>query len=104
MSDDHYRWVVVAFTLLIQAFSLGILIYCFALFAVPWMDLFEAPRRDVMLAATLLQFGAGIFLWRSLRGRLEVPDVLLILMLVSVLARQFTIAGGTPRPRNQSTR
>jgi MFS family permease len=52
---------VVAYTLIIQAVSLGILVYCFALFAVPWLDEFNVPRTDVMLTGSLLQFGVGIF-------------------------------------------
>ena len=52
---------MVAYTLIIQAVSLGILIYCFALFAVPWLDEFNVPRTDVMLTGSLLQFGVGIF-------------------------------------------
>jgi MFS family permease len=53
--------MVVAYTLVIQAVSLGVLLYSFALFAVPWLELFEAPRRDVMLIGSLMQFGIGIF-------------------------------------------
>ncbi len=53
--------MIVAYTLLIQAVSVGILVYCFALFAVPWLDEFATPRRDVMLAISLLQVGVGIF-------------------------------------------
>lgn len=61
MPDNTYRWVVVGYTLIIQAVSLGVLLYSFALFAVPWLDLFEAPRRDVMLIGSLMQFGVGLF-------------------------------------------
>ncbi|MDA1075513.1 MAG: MFS transporter [Proteobacteria bacterium] len=60
MSDAHYRWVVVAYTMMIQAVSLGILIYSFTLFAVPWLDEFGSLRRDVMLTIALLQFGTGL--------------------------------------------
>lgn len=60
LPDNTYRWVVVGYTLIIQAVSLGVLLYSFALFAVPWLDLFAASRSDVMLTASLLQFGVGI--------------------------------------------
>jgi MFS family permease len=59
-SDRQFRWVVVAYTLLMQAVSVGVLIYCFALFALPWLEEFDAPRRDVMLAISLLQVGMGV--------------------------------------------
>ena len=52
---------MVAYTLIIQAVSLGILVYCFALFAVPWLDEFNATRTYVMLTGSLLQFGVGVF-------------------------------------------
>ena len=68
MPDSRYRWIVVGYTLIIQAVSLGVLLYSFALFAVPWLDVFSAPRRDVMLIASLLQFGVGAF--SPLVGRL----------------------------------
>ncbi len=60
LSDGHYRWLVVAYTLLMQAVTVGVLIYCFALFALPWLEEFSAPRRDVMLAISLLQIGMGV--------------------------------------------
>ncbi len=60
LPDNAYRWVVVGYTLVIQAVSLGVLLYSFALFAVPWLDLFRASRSDVMLTASLLQFGVGV--------------------------------------------
>ncbi|MCZ6855418.1 MAG: MFS transporter [Gammaproteobacteria bacterium] len=61
MTDSQYKWIVVAYTLIIQAVSLGILVYCFALFAVPWLDEFNATRTYVMLTGSLLQFGVGVF-------------------------------------------
>jgi MFS family permease len=66
--DHTYRWVIVGLTLVIQAVSLGVLLYSFALFAVPWISEFGAARRDVMLIATVLQFGVGAF--SPLVGRL----------------------------------
>ena len=61
MTDRQYRWVVVSYSLVIQAVSIGILIYCFALFALPWLDAFDASRRDVMITISCLQIGAGVF-------------------------------------------
>jgi MFS family permease len=58
--DRQFRWVVVAYTLLMQAVSVGVLVYCFALFALPWLEEFDAARRDVMLAISLLQVGMGV--------------------------------------------
>ena len=61
MPDQSYRWVIVGYTLVTQAVALGVMFYSFALFAVPWLDVFAAPRRDVMLIGSLLQFGVGVF-------------------------------------------
>ena len=37
------------------------LIYCFALFSVQWLDEFSAARGEVMLTIALLQIGMGVF-------------------------------------------
>ncbi len=55
----HYGWNVVGLTLVFQAITIGILIYCFALFVVPWLETFEVSRGRVMIAITALQLGMG---------------------------------------------
>lgn len=61
-TDDRHAWNVVAFTLLFQAATFGILIYSFALFVVPWLETFGASRGRTMLAVAGLQLGLG---WAS---------------------------------------
>ncbi|MFU8817783.1 MAG: MFS transporter [Pseudomonadales bacterium] len=56
----HYGWNVVATTLVFQAVTIGILIYCFALFVVPWLETFQVSRGEVMIAITVLQLGVGL--------------------------------------------
>jgi MFS family permease len=58
--DMSYRWYIVALTLVNQAFSVGILIYCFALFAVPWLEDYAVSRGTVMLAIFSLQIVVGL--------------------------------------------
>ncbi len=60
MTDNQYRWVIVAYTLVIQAVCIGVLIYSFALFALPWLDIFAAPRADVMLTISIAQVVSGL--------------------------------------------
>ena len=55
-----YRWYIVATTLVNQAVSVGILIYCFALFAVPWLEQYSVSRGTAMLAIFSLQLVAGL--------------------------------------------
>ena len=55
-----YRWYIVATTLVNQAISVGILIYCFALFAVPWLEQYSVSRGTAMLAIFSLQLVAGL--------------------------------------------
>ena len=43
------QWLVVLYSFLIQAVGIGIAIYCFATFSLPWLDEFGASRRDIML-------------------------------------------------------
>ncbi len=59
-TDQHYRWVVVLYSLVIQAVSVGVLVYCFALFSLPWIDEFAASRRDVMITISVYQIGMGV--------------------------------------------
>ncbi len=59
MVGPHYRWLVVALTVLNQAISVGILIYSFALFVVPWLDAFDVNRGQLMVAIFLLQMSVG---------------------------------------------
>ncbi len=55
-----YGWYIVATTLVNQAISVGILIYCFALFAVPWLENYSVSRGTAMLAIFSLQIIAGL--------------------------------------------
>lgn len=61
MTDSSYRWVIVGYTLIIQAVCLGILVYCFPLFAVSWLDEFDVSRGEVMLTISLFQVASGVF-------------------------------------------
>ena len=58
--DQYYRWIIVLYGLLLQAISVGTVIYCFALFTLPWLEDFGSTRRDLMLTIALLQIGAGL--------------------------------------------
>lgn len=51
---------MVALTLVIQAVSVGILIYSFSLFVVPWLEEFGATRSEVMFVVFLLQILIGV--------------------------------------------
>lgn len=64
----HYRWIVVALTMLMQAVSYGILVYAFALFVAPWLSTFETDRTGIMLAVFALQIALGAF--SPLAGRM----------------------------------
>ena len=57
---SYYRWLIVALTLVNQALALGILIYSFALFVVPWLGDFEITRGEVMLAILAFQIITGL--------------------------------------------
>jgi MFS family permease len=59
-SPLNYRWSIVALTLVNQALALGIMIYSFALFVVPWLDHFEVARSQVMVAILAFQVVTGL--------------------------------------------
>ena len=56
----YYGWNVVALTLVMQAVTIGISIYSFALFVVPWLDAFAVDRAQVMFAIFLGQVAMGV--------------------------------------------
>jgi MFS family permease len=58
--SPHYRWYIVGLTLVNQAFTIGILIYSFALFVVPWLDDFAVTRSEIMMAIFSLQVLHGL--------------------------------------------
>ena len=55
----YYGWNVVALTLVLQAVSVGIPFYSFALFVVPWLEAFAVDRAQVMFAIFLAQLALG---------------------------------------------
>lgn len=57
--SPHYRWYVVALTLVNQAVCIGIMVYAFALFVVPWLEEFSISRGQVMVAIFITQFLTG---------------------------------------------
>ncbi len=84
----HYGWNVVALTLVMQAVSIGVSIYSFALFVVPWLDAFAVERTEVMFAIFLAQIALGAS--APICGRLL--DRLSIRLLVIV--GSLCLAGG----------
>ncbi|MFT7221374.1 MAG: MFS family permease [Candidatus Azotimanducaceae bacterium] len=55
----HFRWYVVALTLVNQALSVGIVVYSFSLFVVPWLSQFGIGRGTVMGAIFGFQLVVG---------------------------------------------
>jgi len=97
----YYRWLVVVFTMLMQAVSYGILVYSFALFVMPWSTDFDAERTSVMMTVFVLQIGMGVI--SPFAGRMldHYPPRLLVtggglllsacLMLVSIASSLWQI-------------
>ena len=95
-SDRHYRWVILLYGIVLQAMSVGSIIYCFALFTIPWLEEFGSSRRDLMLTIALLQIGAGVLgplagrALDTLPLRWMVLTGLASLVLALLLAQQVT--------------
>lgn len=58
--NSHYRWLVVAVTIVNQAMILGVIIYSFALFSLPWLETFGVSRGKLMLAIAIFQVAIGL--------------------------------------------
>lgn len=61
MTDSRYRWWIVVYSLLIQALSTGVVVYCFAIFAVQWLAAFSASRAEVMVGIAAMQIAFGAY-------------------------------------------
>lgn len=59
-SPTPYRWIIVGLTLVNQGISIGILVYSFALFVVPWLETFGISRGEIMVAIFLMQLLGGL--------------------------------------------
>ena len=57
---SNYRWVVVAVTVLNQAVALGICLYSFAIFSIPWLEQFDVSRGQLMFAIASFQVANGL--------------------------------------------
>ena len=67
--SNHYRWLVVAVTVINQAVMTGIGLYCFAIFSIPWLERFDVSRGQLMLAISIFQVANSLvapFLGRKL--------------------------------------
>lgn len=82
--SPHYRWYIVALTLVNQALALGVLVYSFALFVVPWLDEFEVSRSKVMLAILSFQIVTGLL--SPVLGRYMDQFAMRLLVLSGALA------------------
>lgn len=60
MTDATYRLAVLAFCVLFQALSFGLVFYGFAVMLVPFAEDFGKGRGELMLAIVFLQVGIGV--------------------------------------------
>lgn len=70
---------------------MGVVVYCFTLFSLPWLDEFGASRRDVMITISCLQIGMGVIsplVGRAL-DKFPIRNVVLLGLLALVLGLWF---------------
>lgn len=53
MNTSPKPWITVGFVVVMQAVSVGIAVYSFAFFILPWMEDFQVPRTMLMVGATI---------------------------------------------------
>ena len=93
-AESSYRWFVVSYTMLIQAISFGIPVFCFALFVIPWLDGFGVSSSEIMLAPVVSMIVLGLFspfagnLFSRYSSRLIVLTGLISLVLGLLLVTQ----------------
>jgi MFS family permease len=54
------KWVIVGLTVINQAVTVGITVYCFALFSIPWLETYAISRGELMLAIFAFQVMTGL--------------------------------------------
>ena len=60
MNSIHYGWVIVALTVLMQIFSLGIFLYSFGVVLIPWTHSFQVSRAELTMIPVAIQVTTGI--------------------------------------------
>jgi|GEM_PF-2455436 len=55
MNHPFYGWVIVAITVVMQAFSLGIFLYSFGVVLIPWTESFQASRAELTMIPVMIQ-------------------------------------------------
>ena len=60
-SPWHYRWIILAFTVVIQALASGVVIWGFPLYVVEIKNALAVPLSSVMLAIVFMQLAIGGF-------------------------------------------
>lgn len=58
--NRSYRWQILALAMIMQAFIVGVTVYCFGFFVVHWLAEFERPRGELMLGYSAMSFVAGV--------------------------------------------
>ncbi|MBV1876622.1 MAG: MFS transporter [Pseudomonadales bacterium] len=81
---SSYRWLIVGLTVINQAVSVGILIYTFALFVVPWLGEFNVSRGQTMFAIFFLQITVGLI--SPYLGRLLDKHSMRLMVLIGALS------------------
>ncbi len=60
MSVPRYSWIVLGYLFVMQAVIIGIGVYSFTFFVVPWMQAFSTDRSTLMIAVSGSSIGTAI--------------------------------------------
>ena len=60
INSAYYGWVIVAITMLMQIFSLGIFLYSFGVVLIPWTQSFQASRAELTMIPVTIQVITGL--------------------------------------------
>ena len=87
----HHRWNILAFTLLTQALVIGIQMFSFPFWVVPWLDEFNAPRSELMFTASLSVLLTGLLSPFAGAALDRFPPRMLVCIGVTVFAASLAI-------------
>lgn len=59
-SGGYKRWIIIVLTIANQAITLGIAVFSFALFSIPWLEQYSISQSQLMLAIFIFQIMSGL--------------------------------------------
>ncbi len=92
----HPNWQLLILMMTVQAFFVGICMYSFTLWIGPWMEAFNASRRDALLSISLTTYSMGIMSFLVGRWIDHTPSRIIVILGLVCLASGLCLIALAP--------